>query len=378
MPVSIFRAAAALLIAVLAHRNAIAEDDPDGWLRPFRDNISHWRMKLDDDRYPRYDAAQVREIADNIVLSQRANGGWPPNWDPTRIVPDAEREAMENRRSAADTSLDNHTSYTHVTYLAHAFAHTSDRRYAASCLSGIEYLLAAENPHGGWPHSFPSQRGYHPHITILDEVTVGALRTVREIAADRPPFAFVPAELRQRCQAAQARGESFLLSAQVHDPEGRLTVWAGQYDRQTLQPCQGRSFEPPSLVSSESASVVRYLMSIPQPGADVQESIDAAIDWFERSAIRGLRIERVPIDRVRFPNHSASHDVVEVRDPTAPPLWSRFYDIATNEPILANRDGSIVRTLADVDIERRTGYSWYGGYAASLLENDYPDWKRRR
>ncbi len=42
-----------------------------------------------------------------------------------------------------------------------------------------------------------------------------------------------------------------------------------------------------------------------------------------------------------------------------------------------NRDGIKVYSLDKVKLERRTGYSWYGGYATSLLAGDYPKWKKR-
>jgi hypothetical protein len=44
---------------------------------------------------------------------------------------------------------------------------------------------------------------------------------------------------------------------------------------------------------------------------------------------------------------------------------------------MANRDGKRVYRLADVDRERRTGYSWYGGYATRLLSQDVPAWQKR-
>lgn len=169
-----------------------------------------------------------------------------------------------------------------------------------------------------------------------------------------------------------------MLALQVRDTEGRLTVWAGQYNEQTLLPCQGRAFEPPALVSGESVGVVQYLMSTNRPEHKTQAAIEGAVEWFRRSAIRGLRIDRVPIDRLRFPNHTATFDVIEVADPEAPVVWARFYDLVTNEPLMANRDGTIVHRLADVEIERRTGYAWYGGFANGLLEKQYPAWLRRQ
>lgn len=366
-----------LLLLTVVVAPVLADDAPEAWLRPFGDNINHWQNKTDDDRYARYRADQVREIAGNILLHQRENGGWHANWDPARVLTENERAEALAARPQGDTSLDNRTSYTHLTYLAHAFAHTGDETFRDGALRGIEFLLAAQYESGGWPHSYPSRRGYHPRITLMDDVTIGALATVRDVAAARPPFAFVPMELRERCIQAQRCGEALLLKLQVRDPQGRLTVWAGQYDEETLLPCAARAFELPSLVSAESTGVVRYLMEIEQPSAEVRAAIDAAAAWFEGSVIHGLRIERVPIDRVRFPNHTAKFDVIERPDPDAPPLWARFYELDTNRPFMANRDGGKVYRLADVELERRTGYGWYGGYATRLLERDYPQWQTR-
>ena len=62
----------------------------------------------------------------------------------------------------------------------------------------------------------------------------------------------------------------------------------------------------------------------------------------------------------------------------APPLWARFYEIETNRPFFANRDGRKVFTLAEVALERRSGYGWYGRWPAELLESGYAKWKAER
>jgi PelA/Pel-15E family pectate lyase len=144
-----------------------------------------------------------------------------------------------------------------------------------------------------------------------------------------------------------------------------------------LQPTSARSFELPALISAESVGVLEYLMAIEQPSPEVCQAIEAGVRWLERSQIRGLRIERVPAETVRYANHTSRDDVVAIEDSAAPPLWARFYEIETNRPFMANRDGTKVFRLAEVDRERRTGYSWYGGYATRLLERDYPAWQKK-
>ena len=78
---------------------------------------------------------------------------------------------------------------------------------------------------------------------------------------------------------AVERGEQCLLRLQVV-VDGKLTAWAPQYDSVTLQPTQGRAFELPALVSSESVGVLRYLMRLEQPTSEVRgRFLPASIGW---------------------------------------------------------------------------------------------------
>ena len=118
-------------------------------------------------------------------------------------------------------------------------------------------------------------------------------------------------------------------------------------------------------------------MEIKTPSDEVTEAIESAIAWFQKSAIKGIRIESFPIDPVKDLNKTISSDKRVVKDPNAEPTWARFYEIDTNRPFFCNRDGIKVYSLDKVKLERRTGYSWYGGYATSLLAEDYLKWKKR-
>lgn len=350
-------------------------------LEGFRDGIAHWRRPREGNNYPRYHPDNVTEIADNLLLMQRANGGWPKDRDPTQIFTPEERRDFERNRSRADASFDNRNTYSQIEYLAFANSFFPDERYRRAAIEGLEYTLSAQYEHGGFPHSFPDKKGYHPHVTIVDDVMVGVLRTLREAAGVGPRqgsdrFAFLPTALRQRCRGAFERGDLCLLTLQVR-VNGVLTGWASQYDERTLEPCAGRSFELPALISAETVGVLRYLMEINSPSTEVQRAIESGVQWLKRSQINGLRIERVSAPEVKYAYHTSREDVVAVPDPTAPPLWARFYEIDSNRPFMANRDGKKVYQLSEVERERRTGYSWYGTYARELIDRDYPKWKQR-
>ncbi len=133
-----------------------------GPVEGFRDDAKHYRDGSGRTDYECYTPEQTVGIADNVLLYQRANGGWLANWDPLRVL--APEEAVR-------------------------------------------------------------------------------------------------------------RGDARILRLQVV-VDGTPAVWAGQYDRQTLQPTQGRCFELPGLVSAESVEVVRCLMSIEPPAPEMVRAIE--------------------------------------------------------------------------------------------------------
>ncbi|MBI1319144.1 MAG: pectate lyase [Candidatus Hydrogenedens sp.] len=353
---------------------ALAEAPP---LAQFRDGAKHYRDGTQDETYERWPAENIAAIADNMLLYQHANGGWKSNWDPQRRLSPEEAARIPGELKEMDTTFDNRATYPQIEYLAAAYTATGDVRYRDAVLRGLEFMLMAQHPCGGFPHSYPSQANYRPLITFMDDVTPGALTTLRKAAAGEGDFAFLDAALRERLAEASARGLDCVLRLQ-QPWQGEPGVWAGQYDPTTLQPAGARSFELPSFVSAESLTAVRYLMAIPDPSPEVIRAIEGAARWYRAAAIPGKRIEVFPIDPVRFDNHTATKDVRIIDDPAAGPIWARFYELDSLRPFMANRDGNKVYDLQEVALERRTGYSWYNTAPANFLEYEYPAWEQGR
>jgi PelA/Pel-15E family pectate lyase len=163
-----------------------------------------------------------------------------------------------------------------------------------------------------------------------------------------------------------------MLMAQIR-VAGRLTAWCAQHDETTLAPAGARTYEHPSLSGSESVGILRFLMSIPNPPADVVASVDAGVDWLRGAQITGLRVEQRADAALQ-----GGFDRVVVRDPAAPPIWARFYEIGTNRPIFSGRDGIVRFDMALIEHERRVNYAWYGYWPADLLARDYEAWRRAR
>lgn len=343
----------------------------------FYDAVHHWQNKYGT-RYARYEPEQVKEIAENILLMQRDHGGWIQNQDPLRILTEEEIAKFKADKGEAFGSFDNRNVYTQIAYMMGAYERVGDERYKASALKGLDYLLEHQMEKcGGWPHSVNGDQRYYPLLTIADEVTSGPLILLQDIAEGSWPYESLDPEVQARAQTALDRGLQCVLDLQVRQGD-ELTAWAGQYDPETLEPAMGRTFELPSIAVDESVSMLRYLMSIPDPSNDVKAAIEGGVSWLRKVAIHGTRLESFDLpEPIKFRFHTTTFDRRLVPDPDAPLLWARFYDVTDNSVVLANRDSIRVDDYQQIHIERRTGYNWYGVWGNELLEEDYPAWTCR-
>src|SRR5690606_25539400 len=91
-----------------------------------------------------------------------------------------------------------------------------------------------------------------------------------------------------------------------------------------------------SISGSETAGIVRLLMSLPDPSERVRTAILSALVW---------------LDEARLPDGR----------------WARFYEIGANRPIFSGRDGVIKYDVMEIEAERREGYAWYGTWPSALL-----------
>src|SRR5690606_20558384 len=88
-------------------------------------------------------------IAENMLRFQNSDGGWPKDLD-YRVTLDKET-VRALRGGAIDTStLDNHTTFTQVEYLAQAYGLSGDARFRDAAARGIQYILNVQNKSGGW------------------------------------------------------------------------------------------------------------------------------------------------------------------------------------------------------------------------------------
>ena len=233
--------------------------------------------------------------------------------------------------------------------------------YRAAFARGLDYILAAQYPNGGWPQVWPLAGGYHDAITFNDGALLHVLAFQRDVADGKNEFAFVTADQRARAAGSYLLGLHCVLACQIV-VAGNQTIWCQQHDMLTLLPCSARNYEMPAGASAESAGILLFLMAFDNPDAHVCAAIKAAAEWFKKTAIYGQAFR---------PVNGEGHRLVA--EAGAGPIWARYYEIGTDRPLFGDRDKSIHDKVEELSRERRDGYAWFNDSAKRALES-YEHW----
>jgi PelA/Pel-15E family pectate lyase len=348
----------------------------------FGDNSRHWYGIFDKKNVinplpgrPRYSATQITEVADNILLFQKNNGGWPKNYDVMAILSQAQKDSVMAVKNIYNTTYDNGSTYTQVTCLAGVYSVTNVAKYKEGAIKGLQYILNSQYKNGGWPQYYPLESDYSRCITFNDGVFEGIMELLKDIKDNQPEYAFIDDKFRAKLNAAYDRGMDCIIKTQINDA-GKPTAWCQQYDEVKLTPAWARKFEPPSICNGESADLVLFLMRIDNPKKEIIDAIQNAVVWFDQSKIYNTRVKTIPAPRLVTPFRVSTTDRVVVEDITAPPIWTRYYELKTHRPLFCNRDMIVVYSFDQVDRERRDGYGWYT-YNPQKVLNKYSAWQQK-
>lgn len=313
-------------------------------------------------------SSQAKEIAENVLLYQRTIGGWPKNIQMQKNLSGAEKQKLIALKSDSyETTTDNGATYQQMLFLSKMYRQIPDERYKKAFLSGLDYLLEAQYDNGGWPQFFPLKKGYYTHITYNDDSMVNILNVLKEIADQTAYFSIKPSEETvKRVKVAFDKGITCIVKTQ-YKQNGVLTGWCAQHDEYTLAPAKARAYELPSLSGKESAQIVLLLMAIESPSKEIIDAVNAAVIWFEKAKIKGLK-------EVRFYDEKGKiSDKKMISDANAPDIWARFMELDNNTAFFCDRDGVKKATLAEIGAERRNGYAWYTKEPKEVLEK-YEKW----
>jgi hypothetical protein len=235
--------------------------------------------------------------------------------------------------------------------LAHLPESKDDSALQAALTFGLDALLAAQAPNGGWPQGFsaptdpalpikkpelpqewdrkwPEANDYTPYYTLND----GNLLSVAKLlirANELSPDA-------KWMRALKKLGDVLIL-AQCPAPQ---TGWAQQYDH-AMKPAWARKFEPPAVSSIETLSALLTLQEIWLATGDEKylSPRKSALEWLEKS---------------RLPDGQ----------------YARFYELHTNKPLYFVKDTYEV-TYEDSNLP--THY----GFKIEDLQEDIEDFQER-
>lgn len=306
----------------------------------------------------------------NVVLSyQTPSGGWSKHtgYAAGPRAPgmqwSSQYEPGKSRHYLA--TFDNHSTTAQLRLLAGVWRATGREDCRVAVLRGVDFILAAQYPNGGWPQGYPLEGGYHDDITFNDDAMTRVLELLLAIDASEPEFDCVDALRRERVSAALCAGLACVLRLQ-REIDGKPAVWCAQYDALTLAPSSARKMEPAALSGMESSRVLRMLMSVPRPDPALKAAVEGALAWFDAAKITDLAKTKDG-GKTTYVVDTASTEV----------YWARFYDLATGRPIYPGRDGEIYASYAEMIAGNRGGYDYLTTLPSSVVRTGQKNWRKR-
>ena len=363
--ISVYLVSSLLLINCSAQSNSSRTQSSIIDTTEFLNSARHWYEIKDTDKIiepledqKKYFAKDFEKIADNILLYQKNNGGWPKNYDMQAILTNEQKTKVIKSKNVLNTCFDNSATYSHLNYLAKAYNISENEKYRIAFSEGIKFILSAQYDNGGWPQFYPDASGYRKHITFNDGAMIGVMKLFQRIVNKESDFNIIDPELYSKVLVSFGTGIECILNTQIKESDS-LLVWCQQHNNITLKPESARTYELASICNGESSEIVEFLMSLKNPNNRIIESINSAVKWFEASKILGIRVENINAPHSEYQYRNSDHDKIVVEDTKAKPIWARYYSLETHIPIFCNRDGKIVYSFSEVERERRIGYAWY-------------------
>ena len=166
-----------------------------------------------------YASDDAKKLAYNVLKYQSSQGGWPKNTDLAKPV--LSPEDVPSAGSGKANSMDNDATSLPMQFLAKVIHAAPDENLIRSFNKGVDYLLAAQYPNGGWPQFWPLRGDkYYSRITYNDNAMIQVMDVLTGVASGKDPYAFVDKERRKLAADAIELGIDCILKTQVK------TKWA--------------------------------------------------------------------------------------------------------------------------------------------------------
>ncbi|MGI9473076.1 MAG: pectate lyase [Rubripirellula sp.] len=283
------------------------------------------------------DAATDAAVA--IAYGQLKSGGWTNaiDFDPKGAGTAEYRNGRGGGKN--NSSLDDGQSQSAIQLLVRVDGalETKNRIVHEASVIGLDALLRAQFPNGGFPQVWTGPVERHPikkaNFPEHDWRTEGRIKNywdmytindnVTGYVADTLIAAHETYGEPRYMEALKKLGD-FLLLAQLPEPQ---PGWAQQYNYE-MQPIWARRFEPPGVSGDETQEVISTLMTIAHVTGDKKylEPVPSAAAWLRRSALPSGE-------------------------------FARYYELQTNRPLYMSRSGKQYSLTYD-DSRLPDHYGW--------------------
>jgi PelA/Pel-15E family pectate lyase len=313
-------------------------------------------------------SSEAKLLADAVLSYQTTSGGWSKHLGFTKgpRQPGMQWTSQNEPGQPAHyvATFDNGSTTEEIRLLAGVWLATKREDCKAAVIKGLKYILAAQFPNGGWPQVYPLEGGYHDDITFNDDAMTHVLELLQAIANREPAYTMFSDAERQQAEAALALGIQCVLKMQVVQ-EGKRTVWCAQNDALTLQPANARKMEPATLSGLESAHILKFLMTIPRPSAELVTAITNGLQWLDAVKITGETKTNAAGKKYFEPDSKGT----QIR-------WARFYNLTNNQPVFPGRDGIIYNSFAEMAAHNKLGYDYFSSQPGSIVNNGQKKWRK--
>ena len=315
-----------------------------------------------------YAGDDARLLADIVLSYQTPAGGWSKHTGYTKgprkpgMLWTSQNKPGEKPHYLG--TFDNRSTTEQMHFLANMWLATQREDCKAGFTKGLDYILAAQYPNGGWPQVYPLEGDYHDDITLNDDALTHVLELLQMIVANDPSCSFLDEPARGGAGRALEKGIDCVLAMQVVQ-DGRKTAWCAQNDALTRMPTGARKMEPATLSGMESAGLLRFLMTLPNPSPELVAAIEGGLAWLDRVKIAGLAPNKV------------DGKPVEVSDTSSTRFyWARFYGLTDNKPVFPGRDGVLYTSFEEMAANNKLGYDYFSTRPESTLKNGSKNWRK--
>lgn len=316
-----------------------------------------------------YGTDEAKKVADILLSVQKSNGGWMKNDQFHKLTAAelAARKAYDSNDGIyAHSCFDNYATTQEMRFLVRVYKATKEQKYLDSFKKAVNLIITAGNgKKGGWGQYWPNSGNgsYQDYITFNDDLMTNIMKMLQDVYENKGDFeGLVDEATRTKCKTAFDKALQCVLNCQIDD-NGVKAAWCAQHDPTDFLPTEGRPHEEPSVSAYESATLLSYLMSLPEPSDDLKACIKSAVLWLKDHKYKtNAYIEDVKdskgnvVDR-RISSKSGSN------------VWGRFIQIGGESGKKVY--DKFYKKLKDRNKKRAHHVTGYEYYEWEILEESY-------